>query len=391
MRPASSPREEASRGRADALGRLLPLWFVLWDAVRLGIFGFVPPRWETAWLGIDFRIYREAAVRLSTGGDPWTASVGWGSQQFHFAGLPTTAQLFVPFALLPEWFATGIWLAITVGGAVFILRRLRLPIWWLLFPPLLEGCLSGNPQVLILGLLLVGPAAALRPVSGETRADGPRSPFGLRSGLAAVLGRAVAFGLKPYAAVPIIARREWRALGACIALLALSVAVDPALWSSYLGTAGEVTARLQREAYGGFSAWFLVDPFAFGRETSFAGPLGWAVLAVVVGLLGVVALRDVRAAGWLLVPLLWPSAQYHYATFALPVARRLGIWIISIPTPVTAVVGLLILAYEAAAARPALVRTTAPESLRAWMEASIRSARGLPPPADRADTGPSSV
>jgi hypothetical protein len=44
-------------------------------------------------------------------------------------------------------------------------------------------------------------------------------------------------------------------------------------------------------------------------------PRLFAVTAAAVGLL---ALVDRRAAGWLSVPALWPATQYFYATFALP-------------------------------------------------------------------------
>ena len=50
--------------------------------------------------------------RLVNGGDPWAAFDRWNGADWHFAALPVTAQLFVPFAWLPE----GVGLAIFVGS-----------------------------------------------------------------------------------------------------------------------------------------------------------------------------------------------------------------------------------------------------------------------------------
>ncbi|HVA85622.1 MAG TPA: hypothetical protein VNF73_04790, partial [Candidatus Saccharimonadales bacterium] len=94
---------------------------------------------------------------------------------------------------------------------------------------------------------------------------------------------------------------------------------------------------------------------------------GLLLYGLVTALILLVAVRDVRAAGWLAVPLLWPGAEYHYATFALPVARRLSIWIIAIATLPTYLVGLVLLTYEVAAGRPAIVREPPPLGLVAWV------------------------
>jgi hypothetical protein len=40
---------------------------------------------------------------------------------------------------------------------------------------------------------------------------------------------------------------------------------------------------------------------------------------VTAAAIGILALIDLRAAGWLSVPALWPSSQFFYSAFALPV------------------------------------------------------------------------
>ncbi len=61
------------------------------------------------------------------------------------------------------------------------MRLLRLPWWWLLFPPFIDAAWNGNPQNLLVPLILVG--------------AGPVAVF-----------------LKVYAIVPIALTLRWRAL-----------------------------------------------------------------------------------------------------------------------------------------------------------------------------------
>ena len=328
---------------AGITDRLLPFWFLLWSGWRLWDLGFVQlGLGELSWLGRDFRIYRNAALALVNGTDPWLAFDHWNGTDWHFAALPLTAQLFVPFAWLPEGIGLAIFLAATVAVVLLAFRRIGLPPWFLLFPPLMEGLAAANPQVLLLGLLLVGGPAA----------------------------RALAAGLKVYALIPIVARREWRAVAAVATLVVASFAVAPGLWIGYAGQFGAISARLAEESHGGVSATIVLDPVVFGPAIANLGTLsvvpGLLLYGLVAGLVLLVAVRDTRAAGWLFVPLLWPSAEYHYATFALPVARRLSIWVIAIATVPTYLLGLILLAYEVAAARRAMVAEPAPVSLATW-------------------------
>jgi len=338
------------RGRTARLtDHLLPLWFLLWSGWRLWDLGFGQLGWELSWLGRDFRIYRNAALALVNGSDPWLALDRWNGSEWHFAALPVTAQLFVPFAWLPEGIGLAIFLVATVAIVLLAFRRIGLPPWFLLFPPLMEGLAAANPHILLLGLLLVGGPAV----------------------------RTLAAGLKIYALIPIVARREWRAAAAVAVLIAVSFAVAPGLWTGYVSQFGAISARLASESHGGVSATIVLDPKVFGPAIAGLGTVGLLpgllLYALVAGLVLLVALRDTRAAGWLFVPLLWPSAEYHYATLALPVARRLSIWVISIATLPTYLLGLILLTYEVAAARRAMVVEPDPLSLRAWLAALVPS------------------
>ena len=174
---------------------------------------------------------------------------------------------------MPEAFVAWGWVMISVLAAVLIVRRLGLAWWYLAFPPLVAGTVSGNPQVLLVALLTfgLGPFAAI---------------------------------LKVYAVVPLVGERRWRAIALTVVLFVGSAAVAPNLWAAYLGDLGPITSRLAAEAGGGFSAWG--QPFP--------------VLVATVVALAVIARYDRRAAGWLAIPALWPASEYHYATMVLPVA-----------------------------------------------------------------------
>lgn len=71
---------------------------------------------------------------------------------------------------------------------------------------------------------------------------------------------------------------------------------------SFLQQAGVVADAIHAESGGGASAW--------GQPVLF--------MATLVAL-GLLVLIDLRAACWLAVPALFPTTQYYYAMFALPV------------------------------------------------------------------------
>lgn len=237
-------------------------------------------------LGIDARIYYRGVVAWLGGGNPWDAAITAGGAVYHYAGSPVTTAVLAPAGLLSEDVFTAASLILTWVAAAWVLRRVHLPIWWLLFPPISEALFSANPQLIIVALIL---------------AD--------RSWLAAV-----ATALKVYAFIPLAGEGRWRAIGAAVAFNAATIVIAPGLWARYIDEFGTISRRLEVESIGGFSAFY--SP---------------GLLVVTVVALVLLALRDRRAAGWLAVPAVWPASQLHYSTMALPVMSPLLAFFLAIP------------------------------------------------------------
>ena len=237
-------------------------------------------------LGIDARIYYRGVVAWLQGGNPWDAAVMVGGNSYHYAGSPVTTVLLAPAGLLSEDAFAAVSLILTWIAAIWILRRVRLPIWWLLFPPISEALFSANPQLIVLALIL---------------AD--------RSWLAAV-----ATALKVYAFIPLAGEGRWRAIGVAVAFNAATIVIAPGLWIRYINLFGTISSRLEYESIEGFSAFYFP-----------------VLLALTVVALAMLALRDRRAAGWLAVPAIWPASQLHYSTMALPVMSPLLAFFLAIP------------------------------------------------------------
>ena len=237
-------------------------------------------------LGIDARIYYRGVTAWLSGGNPWDAAVTVGGSPYHYAGSPVTTVLLAPAALVSEDTFTAIWLVLTAAAIVWTLRRLHLPLWWLLFPPISEALFSGNPQLIVLALILSN----------------------------SIWLAAIGTGLKVYAFIPLAGESRWRAIGVAIVLNAATIAIAPNLWSRYISAFGDISTRLQFESLEGYSAFYFP-----------------ALLAVTIIALVVLALRDRRAAGWLTVPAIWPASQLHYSTLALPVMSPLLAFFLAIP------------------------------------------------------------
>jgi hypothetical protein len=213
---------------------------------------------------LDVKVYRAAAEAALTGGDPWTV----GADGVAFAGPPTTLLLYLPASLLPESVAIGVYLGLSIAAAVVAVRAVRRPLWWMLFPPILDSLIVLNPDVLVVACLLSGPrAAALAPV------------------------------LKIYAFIVLVWQRRWVPVLAASIICALSIG----WWPQFLGHFDDIQTTLDAQAFGGLSAWG-----------------SWLVVPVVLALFLV---RN-HGAEWLVVPALWPASQLHYAAIALPVAVR---------------------------------------------------------------------
>jgi hypothetical protein len=261
----------------------LPIWFLVFAALTLRHFAMHDL------IGIDLRIYRHAAEVALSGGSPWTIEPG----VFPFAGPPPTLLLYIPLAFLPLPIATVLMMSVGLGAAAWAIRRLGLPLWWLLFPPLFDALLVGNPDALVLPLLLVkGPLA----------------------GLAAVL--------KVYGIVPLLLQRRWPAVAVAVGVSLLSLPLIPV----FLSNVGTVSSVLTTGT-SHLSAW------------------GTWLMLPVIGALWV--LRR-RGAEWLVVPALWPNSQSQYGTMALPAVHRypLAAALIGLNTPLLPPIAVIVMAVE---------------------------------------------
>jgi hypothetical protein len=258
---------------------VLFIWFVYWGWGSIaGTFTSWPAHLDT--IGIDGRLYYRAAVAFLAGGDPWqayTATNTWppGPSQAHFlfTGPPPTVLAFVPFTWIPETpFVIG-WFGLSVAAAIYTLRRLRLPVWWILFPPMMQGLLVANPQIVCLALMLASSNWL----------------------------RALAAPMKAYAVIPMVGLRQWRALAILAVAGLVSLVLCWPLWSRYASEFQANSTWLVGATNGGWSAA--------------SEPLLWVVAAILLAILAVTNWRD---AGWLAVPTLWPASEFFYATFVLP-------------------------------------------------------------------------
>lgn len=272
----------------------LPVWFLVSAVLTTAVYV------RDDLIGIDTIVYREAAVAALSGNDPWAVTVSG----YAFAGPPPTLLLYLPFALLPIAVSHVLATLIGVGATVFAVRRLRLPLWWVIFPPLFEGVLVGNPDPWVLALLLLrGPAAGL-----------------------AVVG-------KVYAMIPLLLQRRSKAV-----LLAVAVCLLSAPWWGYfLSSAGSIEATLDDQSLG-------VSAF------------GTIVMVPTIAALWILR-RD--GAEWLIVPALWPHTQLHYAAMSLTVVSRYPIAaaIIGLSTPLAPALAVMVIAIQVGLARRAAART----------------------------------
>ncbi len=268
-----------------ALQRIgLPAWFIAVDLLWLA---------KPEVIGIDARHYQRAANAWLAGGNPWAVT----EAGIPYASGPHTLLFYAPTSLLPLSVSTAIWMAAGLAGGAWLIRRLELPPWWLLFPPLTHAMWNGNPQVLVVALLVQGGAVAA----------------------------VISAGLKLYALLPML----WRPRNLAVAGIALAVTLPLLPWGTYIAQQGGVTQHLDT-AWNG-SAWRFP-------------------LLLIPTVLALWVLRR-RGAEWLSLPALWPATQFYYVSTVLPfVARRpLAAAALALPLPVMAPVVAML--YAAAALR----------------------------------------
>jgi hypothetical protein len=200
----------------------------------------------------------------------------------------------LPFALVAEPVARVGLLVLGVLASIWMIRRLKLPIWWLAFPPLVDGLYIGNPHVFVAPLLVAG----LAPIAGF---------------------------FKVYALAVTALRLDVRALVIAAVLLVVTVPLLP--WAQFFAEWPQITDALRRQAAGtGLSVlatpWLL--PVAVGA-------------AVLIG-------RERMA--WLSVPVFWPYTQWYYASMAIPGVTPLAAMALATPVAGATTVALVIAVAE---------------------------------------------
>jgi hypothetical protein len=238
--------------------------------------------------GFDGRLYLAATRAWLAGADPWLLI---GNQRF--AAPPPSLVPLAPIAILPEEVGVALMILLAAVGAVATIRMLRLPFWWLLFPPFIDGVWNGNPQTLLVPMILIG--------------AGPVAAF-----------------LKLYALVPLILTLRWRAVLVTAVAFILTAPLLP--WASYLARFGELSRALEAQSMGGLSAT----------------AVPWLVPIAIV----VLILCGRERAGWLAVPVVWPSTQWYYSTLALPALTPVAAAIMAVPIPGIVVLAALVVAIE---------------------------------------------
>ena len=243
-------------GLRAAVARVgLPAWFVAIDLLWIA---------KPEALAIDARHYQRAADAWLAGANPWAVT----ESGVPFASGPHTLLFYAPTSFVPLEAAVVIWMAVGIAVSAWLVRRLGLPAWWLLFPPLAHSMWNGNPQTVALALLVAG---------------GP-------------IAASLAVAIKLYCGVPLL----WRWRDAIVAGLVLLVTLPVLPWQLYLAEGLGVGTHL-------VSAW---------NGSAFAVPI--LIPPTIVALW---VLRR-QGAEWFAVPALWPATQFYYVAMALPALVR---------------------------------------------------------------------
>jgi len=224
-------------------------------------------------LGFDAMLFSLAAQALLAGGDPWLASL----DAVEIAAPPSSIVPYAATAWLPVEVAAIFWVGSGLAAAIWAIERLALERYWLLFPPLFVSVWTGSLDAFLPATFLAAPALA---------------PF-----------------LKPYAVAGIIAERRWRALLVSGLLILPTLPLVP-LWLAH--DPGAVLADQSRN----LSAWG--NPILLALTIPALISLGW------------------RRGWFYAVPALWPWAQLHYATMALPAVRPIAGFALCTPVGVIA-------------------------------------------------------
>jgi len=125
-----------------------PVLIAVFTVVTLGL--AIPPLLVGLPFGWDAVVYTEAARAWLEGANPWT-SQGYA---IGYAAPPPSFLPYILFAPLPDPVVSAAWIVIALGCALYCLRRIGLPAWWLLFPPVSLGIMTGSSALLVTALLV---------------------------------------------------------------------------------------------------------------------------------------------------------------------------------------------------------------------------------------------
>ena len=243
------------------------------------------PSWsDTSRLFGDAPIYYRATEVWVHGGDPWSVRSPLG---IPFGAPPPALLLNLPLLPFGEWVARPFWAIAGLLGWLLTMRSLRLPPWWVLFPPFVEGWLAASPDPALAGLAVIG-------------------------------GGALSAVAKPYGVPGMLSDGRWRAATLGVGLGAVTLPLLP--WATYLHEFSSIEASM-RPWQQNLSAW--------------GDPLSMAAVAIALALLGR------RLALGLAVPGLFPGAQLHYSIFSVGVGASSAIIAMLLALPHVAPVGIV--------------------------------------------------
>ena len=261
--------------------------------------------------GAHAAIYTDAARTMAAGGNPWLV----GPDAAVFAGPPTMLIPYLPFIALPLDLTRLIWVVVGLLLAAWTLRRLGLPAYFLVFPPIFTVIVVGHLELIVLWLLVAG---------------------GHLGGLGALL--------KPYACAALVAERRWRAIALAGVVLLATAFVLP--WQLFFEELPRISANLARQTTG---------------DSIFGQPILMVAGAVALASLGL------RRALWLAVPVLWPYAQPTYKTMTVPALSPVLALFWASPIPGSTFVGIVVEA--------ALIWIAGRRALPRWLGSGVGEAK----------------
>jgi hypothetical protein len=207
---------------------------------------------------VDLEIPLRAAERWVHGGEPYLASSFAAPEGYGLPFLypPAVLPFLGPLLGLPRGVVVAAWLAVTIGAAIFIARRLGAP--WPAVPILLswlpfsEGLVGGNAQVLLVAAYVAvffdAPRSEWRPSPRDPR-DGKRGAAA--DGVLAALTPALKL-TQPHGWTALLRRRPAAAVIGLGIVAAVALATLPVVgigawqaWIAQLGRAADPTWELR--------------------------------------------------------------------------------------------------------------------------------------------------